>query len=228
MNGYDTIFITIFTGVCILKAPTILGTYLAKIVVINSRVIFFFTLSGCATYHFCNRNLPWRLNNNINNIIPFVLFSGMQRNWLHPDSDESEHYTVWFAIVSSSSSFFCYDTTYASTLSIHTYCVFWILSQYVKKNRLAAPSIENYVRDHSLKFVAFCRGMHFLTLVIRKIGNKMIFHKFPAKFLENQLDGFFYLFGAKIWKLVYFIASLTEMQFNRNSPNVRVYWSTQR
>lgn len=44
-------------------------THLAKIVVINSRVIFFFTLSGWATYHFCSRSLPCRLNNNMNSII---------------------------------------------------------------------------------------------------------------------------------------------------------------
>lgn len=33
---------------------------------ISSLVIFFFCLSGCATYHFCNRSFPCRLNNNIN------------------------------------------------------------------------------------------------------------------------------------------------------------------
>lgn len=44
-------------------------TYLAKIVVINSRVIFFLTLSGWATYHFWSRSFPCRLNNNMNNII---------------------------------------------------------------------------------------------------------------------------------------------------------------
>lgn len=42
--------------------------FLARMVVISSRVIFFFTLSGCATYHFCSRNLPCRLNNSINSI----------------------------------------------------------------------------------------------------------------------------------------------------------------
>lgn len=47
----------------------LISTYRAKIVVINSRVIFFFNLSGWATYHFCNRSLPCRLNNSINNII---------------------------------------------------------------------------------------------------------------------------------------------------------------
>lgn len=30
----------------------------ANIVVISSRVIFFFNLSGWATYHFCKRNFP--------------------------------------------------------------------------------------------------------------------------------------------------------------------------
>lgn len=40
--------------------------FLARIVVISSRVIFFFNLSGCATYHFWSLNLPWRLNRSIN------------------------------------------------------------------------------------------------------------------------------------------------------------------
>lgn len=43
--------------------------YLARMVVISSRVIFFFTLSGWATYHFCSRSLPCRLNSSINNIV---------------------------------------------------------------------------------------------------------------------------------------------------------------
>lgn len=44
-------------------------TYLAKMVVISSLVIFFFNLSGWATYHFCNRNFPCRLKSNMNNIM---------------------------------------------------------------------------------------------------------------------------------------------------------------
>lgn len=45
----------------------------ASIVVINSRVIFFFSLSGCATYHFCKRSFPWRLNSNINCICNMIV-----------------------------------------------------------------------------------------------------------------------------------------------------------
>lgn len=35
-------------------------------VVMSSRVIFFLSLSGWATYHFCKRSLPCRLNSSIN------------------------------------------------------------------------------------------------------------------------------------------------------------------
>lgn len=48
--------------------------YLAKIVVMSSRVIFFFTLSGYAWYHFWRRSFPCRLNRSMNCIILLNVF----------------------------------------------------------------------------------------------------------------------------------------------------------
>lgn len=47
--------------------------FLDRTRVTSSLVIFFFVLSCRAVYHFCSRNLPWRLNNNINCICKKVI-----------------------------------------------------------------------------------------------------------------------------------------------------------
>ena len=80
------------------KKEDILG-FLAKIVDINSRVIFFFNLSGCASYHFCRRNFPCRLNNSINciyNIENQMKFQIKEDQWQNEqDYKENWHITTY-------------------------------------------------------------------------------------------------------------------------------------
>lgn len=65
--------------------------FLASIVVIRSLVIFFFVLSGWATYHFCKRSFPWRLNNSMNCICTHRIKEVQENNsdqvpsWWHCD-----------------------------------------------------------------------------------------------------------------------------------------------
>lgn len=66
-NLHDVLIYLLYTILRSLhsRKEDILG-FLAKMVEISSRVIFFFSLSGWASYHFWRRSLPCRLNNNIN------------------------------------------------------------------------------------------------------------------------------------------------------------------
>lgn len=56
--------------------------FLANIVVISSRVIFFLTLSGYAMYHFCNRSFPCRLKSSIKSICANMWRFRIALEWL--------------------------------------------------------------------------------------------------------------------------------------------------
>ena len=60
-----------------------------NIIVISSLVIFFFSLSGWASYHFCSLSLPWRLNSNIN-----CIWNWRHRVMVHLKNGFKIHYNI--------------------------------------------------------------------------------------------------------------------------------------